>query len=144
MDQLRNLQERILSYLCQVGLAATSFDDGPIVLKSADAVLFVAPFAHGADTFCRIAAVALTEVEPTVAVLQRVLKANTEALLGSVLLFETGTVAASVSLLGNHLDFDEFHSTLLYVAQAADRLGPELRALGGGNLGAALLRETPA
>ena len=89
-------------------------------------------FEEGEDTFCRFASIMLRDFEPSLELLQRILKLNTEVLFGSFLLFEDNTLSFSATLLGNHLDYDEFDKTLRYVAQVSDDYDDELQSIGGG------------
>ena len=95
-------------------------------------VVMVSLFEQGDATYCRFASIMLKDFEPTLELLQRVLRLNTEVLFGSFLLFEDGTLSFSATLLGNHLDHEEFERTLQYVAQVSDDYDDELQALVGG------------
>ena len=130
MSRLSRLHETVEQYLVEMEL---SFDgDGPWLFRTGDAVLVISLFEHGEDTFCRVTAVLLEQLEPTLELLQHLLRLNTEVLFGSFLLFEENSLAFSATLLGNHLDLDEFAKTLRYVAHVAQLHTEDLAALAGG------------
>lgn len=130
MSGLPRLHQTVEQYLVEMEL---SFDgDGPWLFRSGDAALVISLFEHGEDTFCRITAVLLEQLDPTLELLQHILRLNTEVLFGSFLLFEENSLAFSATLLGNHLDLDEFAKTLRYVAHVAQIHAEDLEALAGG------------
>ena len=98
-------------------------------------------FEDGEQTFCRFASIMLKDFEPSLELLHRILRLNTEVLFGSFLLFEDNTLSFSATLLGNHLDFDEFENTLQYVAKVSDDYDDELQVLGGGQRAEDVLNE---
>ena len=92
----------------------------------------VESFEQDDETYCRFVAIVLKDFSPTLELLHRILRLNTEVLFGAFQLFEDGTLAFSATLLGNNLDFDEFEKTLRYTARVSDDYDDELQALGGG------------
>ncbi len=132
MDRIQILDERVKAYLSEMGLSATQSGDGLYLFKFGSTVVMVSLFEEDEDTFCRFASIVLKDCEPSLELLHRVLRLNTQVLFGSFLLFEDGTLSFSATLLGNHLDFDEFEKTLRYVARVSDDYDEELQALGGG------------
>lgn len=89
-------------------------------------------FESNEDTFCRFVSIVLKDVEPTLELLHRILKLNTEVLFGSFILFDDNTLSFSATVLGNNLDFDEFATTLRYVASISDDYDDVLQDLAGG------------
>lgn len=132
MERLDKLGERVRTYLGDMGIEADQTDDHICLFKYGSTVVMISLFEDGDDTFCRFASIMLRDFEPTLELLQRILRLNTEVLFGSFLLFEDNTLSFSATLLGNHLDFDEFDKTLRYVAQVSDDYDDELQAIGGG------------
>jgi len=132
MNRMQILQERVSAYLKEMELAAGRSDDGLYLFKYGSTVVMISIFESGEETFCRFASIMLKDFEPSLELLQRLLRLNTEVLFGAFLLFEDNTLSFSATLLGNHLDFDEFEKTLRYVAQVSDDFDDELQALGGG------------
>lgn len=133
MERLDLLEERVRNYLEQMNIVAERSDDRICLFKYGSTVVMISMFEDGEDTFCRFASLMLRDFEPTLELLQRILRLNTEVLFGSFLLFEDNTLSFSSTLLGNHLDFDEFDKTLRYVAQVSDDYDDELQAIGGGS-----------
>jgi hypothetical protein len=141
MDRIQILEERVRAYLAEMGLEPEQSEDGLYLFKYGSTVVMISLFEEGEDTFCRFASIMLKDFEPTLDLLQRILRLNTEVLFGSFLLFEDNTLSFSATLLGNHLDFAEFEKTLRYVAKVSDDYDDELQTLGGGKRAEDVLRE---
>lgn len=132
MNRLQILEERVRAYLGEMELEAERSDEHLYLFKYGSTVVMISLFEEGEDTFCRFASIMLRDFEPSLELLQRILRLNTEVLFGSFLLFEDNTLSFSATLLGNHLDYDEFDKSLRYVAQVSDDYDDELQAIGGG------------
>lgn len=141
MNRLQILEERVSNYLGEMSLAPEQAEDGLYLFKYGSTVVMISLFEEGEDTYVRFASIMLKDFEPTLELLQRILRLNTEVLFGSFLLFEDNTLSFSATLLGNHLDFDEFERTLKYVAKVSDDYDDELQSLGGGQRAEDVLRE---
>lgn len=141
MNRLQMLEERVNAYLGEMNLAPMQSEDGLYLFKYGSTVVMISLFEEGEDTFVRFASIMLKDFEPSLEMLQRILRLNTEVLFGSFLLFEDNTLSFSATLLGNHLDLDEFEKTLEYVAKVSDDYDDELQALGGGQRAEDVLRE---
>ncbi len=131
-ERLKLLDERVTAYLGEMDLVPEQSEEGLHLFKYGSTVVMVSLFEQDDDTYCRFASIMLKEFEPSLELLQRVLRLNTEVLFGSFLLFEDGTLSFSATLLGNNLDYDEFDKTLRYVAQVSDDYDDELQTIGGG------------
>jgi len=132
LAHLHILDEKVKAYLADMDLETDTSNDGLYMFKYGSTVVMVSLFQEGEDTFCRFASILLKDCQPTLELLHRLLRLNTEVLFGSFLLFEDNTLSFSATLLGNHLDFPEFEKTLRYVAQISDDHDDELQVLGGG------------
>ena len=132
MNRLQLLEERARTYLDEMGLHPERSDDGLYLFKYGSTVVMTSFFEDVPDTFCRFASIMLKDFETTLELLHRILRLNTEVLFGAFLLFEDNTLSFSATILGNHLDFDEFEKTLGYVARVSDEYDDELQTLGGG------------
>lgn len=141
MNRLQILEERVRAYLGEMELAPEQSEDGLYLFKYGSTVVMISLFEEGDDTYCRFASIMLKDFQPSLELLQRILRLNTEVLFGSFLLFEDNTLSFSATLLGNHLDFDEFEKTLRYVAKVSDDYDDELQALGGGQRAEDVLAE---
>ncbi len=141
MERLQILEERVKAYLAEMGLEPEQSDDGLYLFKYGSTVVMISLFEESDDTFCRFASIMLKDFDPTLELLHRILRLNTEVLFGSFLLFEDNTLSFSATLLGNHLDFAEFEKTLRYVAKVSDDYDDELQSLGGGKRAEDVLRE---
>lgn len=139
--QLQQLEERVSAYLGQMTLSPEHSEDGLYLFKYGSTVVMISLFEEGDDTFVRFASVMLKDFEPTLELLQKILRLNTEVLFGSFLLFEDNTLSFSATLLGNHLDYDEFEKALRYVAKVSDDYDDDLQALGGGQRAMDVLEE---
>ena len=141
MDRLQILEDRVREYLGAMRLAPEQSEDGLYLFKYGSTVVMISLFEESEDTFCRFASIMLKDFEPSLELLHRILRLNTEVLFGSFLLFEDNTLSFSATLLGNHLDFAEFEKTLRYVAKVSDDYDDELQTLGGGKRAEDVLRE---
>ena len=132
MNRVQLLEERVNTYLGQMGLAPDQSDDGLYLFKYGSTVVMISLFDEDDATFVRFASIMLKDFEPSLELLERILRLNTQVLFGAFLLFEDNTLSFSATLLGNHLDFDEFERTLRYVAKVSDDYDDEMQQLGGG------------
>lgn len=126
MTPLANLEARVEAYLGQMGLEGAFRPGGVTTLDAGDVPVLITCFEQDDATWCRVAAVLLTDVAPTLALLHELLQRHHDVLLGAFQLFEDGTLAFSATLHGHNLDADAFSSTLRYVAHVASQ---QLRAL---------------
>ena len=132
LERLTVLDERVKVYMNEMGLDPQSSEDGLFLFKYGSTVVMLSLFESGDDTFCRFVSIVLKDVEPTLELLHRILKLNTEVLFGSFILFDDNTLSFSATVLGNNLDFDEFATTLRYVASISDDYDDVLQELAGG------------
>lgn len=132
MDRIGNLEARVETYLGQMDLEAEKTDEHLYLFKYGSTIVMISLFEDEEDSYCRFASIMLRDFEPSLELLQRILRLNTEVLFGAFLLFEDNTLSFSATLLGDHLDFEEFDKTLRYVAQVSDDYDDELQAIGGG------------
>lgn len=141
LEAIHVLAQRVEAYLAEMGLDPEQSEDGLYLFKFGSTVVMVTLFAEDETTCCRFVSIVLKDFEPTLELLQRVLRLNTEVLFGSFLLFEDNTLCFSATLLGEHLDFEEFDKTLRYVARVSDDYDDELQKVGGGKRAEDVLRE---
>ena len=132
MNHMQILEERVKTYLGEMELEPEQSGDQLYLFKYGSTVVMISLFEEGDQTFCRFASIMLKDFEPSLELLHRILRLNTEVLFGTFLLFEDNTLSFSATLLGNHLDFDEFETTLRYVAKVSDDYDDDLQVLGGG------------
>ena len=140
-SRLQLLEEKVNTYLGQMELSPEHSEEGLYLFKYGSTVVMISLFEESTDSFVRFASVMLKDFEPSLELLQRLLRLNTEVLFGSFLLFEDNTLSFSATLLGDHLDYPEFEKTLRYVAKVSDDYDDELQALGGGQRASDVLRE---
>jgi len=140
-ERMKLLEERVSTYLGEMELVPDQSEDGLYLFKYGSTVVMISLFEEAEDTYCRFASIMLKDFEPSLELLHRILRLNTEVLFGSFLLFEDNTLSFSATLLGNHLDYDEFEKSLRYVAKVSDDYDDELQELGGGKRAEDVLRE---
>ena len=144
MNRIEILSERVQTYLAEMGLSPEVPEDGLYLFKYGTTVVMISLFEDDADlknSFCRFASILLKDFDVNSELLHRILRLNTEVLFGSFLLFEDNTLSFSATLLGDDLDFEEFRTTLNYVAKVSDDYDEELQILGGGKRAEDVLRE---
>lgn len=129
---LRALADRVADYLGRMETDTETTDEGIFFFKHGSTVLMVSAFEQDNHRWVRFVATMLADVAPSMELLARLLRMNTDVLLGAFLLFEDGTLAFSYTLLGDHLDFEEFEYALTYVARVGDDYDEDLQALAGG------------
>jgi hypothetical protein len=128
-----NLEARVESFLGQLGLEGAFRARGVTALDGGGGAVLVTCFEQDEDTWCRIVAVALCGIEPTLDVLHDLLRRNRDVLFGAWQLFDDGTVAFSVTLPGGTLDSDGFAKALRYASWVASSAAPQI---GGASCGA--------
>ena len=126
------LADRVGDYLLRMEVDTERTDEGIFFFRQGSTVVMMSVFEQENHRWVRLVATMLADVTPSMELLARLLRLNTEVLLGAFLLFEDGTLAFSHTLLGDHLDFEEFECALTYVAQVGDDYDEELQALAGG------------
>ncbi len=141
MNRIEILRDKVRTYMNDMELVPQESGDGLYLFKYGSTVVMISLFQDDDETYCRFASIMLKDFQPSLELLHRILRLNTEVLFGSFLLFEDNTLSFSATLLGNHLDFDEFEKTLRYVAQVSDDYDDDLQTLGGGKRAEDVLRE---
>ena len=141
MTQLKRLEERVHTYLAEMGLEAKQSGDDLYIFRYGTTVVMVRLFEDEDDSFVRFASIMLKDVDPSHEFLRRILQLNAQVLFGAFLLFEDNTLSFSSTLLGNHLDYDEFETALTYVAKVSDEYDDELQRLAGGQRAEDVFRE---
>ena len=142
---MQDLSNKVTAYLAQMGLNTQPSEDGLFWFKYGSTVVMVRLFENEGHTFVRFLATLLTDVSFSPALVDRVLELNIEVLFGTFLVFkEDRTLAFSVTLLGDKLDFEEFEMALNYVARVSDDYDDPLQTLAGGKRAEDLLREEGA
>ncbi len=131
----------VQAYLAEMKLEPEKTENGLYLFKYGSTVVMISLFEDKEDSFCRFASIVLKDFQPTLQLLHRILRLNTEVLFGAFLLFEDNTLSFSATVLGNHLDFNEFEKTLRYVAKVSDDYDDILQNLGGGMRAHDILRD---
>ena len=143
MKRLDNLEQRVNAFMGQLELGDAYRENGVSVIRSSDATLLVSCFSQDDSTWCRISAIMLLDLEPTLEVLHRILQLNNDVLMGGLRLFQDRTLVFSTTLQGDTLDGDSFAQALRYAAHVATVQGSLLRSLTHAQSGADLLQEAP-
>jgi len=139
---MRELADKVTAYLKDMGLNTQPSEDGLFWFKYGSTVVMVRLFENEGHTFVRFLATLLTDVSFSPELLDQVLELNIEVLFGTFLVFkEDRTLAFSVTLLGDKLDFEEFEMALNYVARVSDDYDDPLQAVAGGKRAEDILRE---
>lgn len=130
--ELTRLRDRVVDYLARLDLDLDPDGQGIFLFKHGSTVVLISLFELDGHRWVRFVATVLTHVTPSMDLLGRLLRMNTEVVLGAFLLFDDGTVAFSHTLLADQLDFEEFDCALSYVAQVGDDYDEELQSIAGG------------
>lgn len=140
-ERLRTLSDRVSDYLVRMDLDPDRSPEGIFMLKYGSTVVMVSLFEDNGHSYVRFASTMLAGVEAKLDLVMRLLRLNTEVLFGAFLLFEDDTVSFTHTLLGDHVDFEEFRHALAYVARVSDDHDEALQALAGGQRAEELLAE---
>lgn len=131
-DPLQTLADRVTEFLVRMGLSPDGPDQGPFLFRFGSTVVMVSLFVQGSEAYVRIASIVLKDFRASLDLVTRLLRLNTEVLLGAFLLFEDDTLSFAATLLGDDLSETQFRKTLEYVAQVSDEYDDELMAIVGG------------
>jgi len=126
------LEARVRTFLARMGLDTATSQDGMFLFKYGSTAVMVNLFERDGQSFVRFASTLLTDVNPNVGLVRRILRFNADVLFGSFLLFEDNTLSFAATLLGNNLEFDEFEYALNYVASISDDYDDRLQEIAGG------------
>lgn len=131
-ERLAGLADRVNEYLARMEMDPDRNGEGIYLLRFGSTVVMVSLFEDQDRTYVRFASTVLAGVRPSLELVMRILRLNTEVLFGAFLLFEDDTLSFAHTLYGETLDFDEFRHALAYVARVSDDHDDALQALGGG------------
>lgn len=131
-ERLRVLVDRVSDFLVQMDVDPDRNGEGFFLLRYGSTVVMISLFEDRERVYVRFASTVLANVEPSLDLITRVLRLNTEVLFGAFLLFEDDTLSFTHTLLADTLDFDAFQHTLAYVARVSDDHDEALQAIGGG------------
>lgn len=106
--------------------------EGIFLFKHGSTVVMMSVFEQEERCWVRFVATVLAEVTPSVDLLTRLLRLNTEVIAGAFLLFDDGTLGFAHTLMAEKLDFEEFSWGLNYVAAVGDDYDEELQGIAGG------------
>jgi hypothetical protein len=142
MGPLELLDARIDAQLGQLDLGAAARPGRMKLLRTEHAVIVISAFAQDNLVMCRLAAVLLADVDPSLDLLHRLFRANTELTMGTLQLFEDRTVVLVITLPDSALDGETFPWAIRYLAQRADALAPALQATARGRTGSQILERS--
>lgn len=143
MNALDLLDARIGTALAELDLVASHRERGVSMILSAHSVVLVSTFEADGSPWVRISAVVLQGFNPSLAMLDRVLRLNREVRQGGFQLFEDRSLVFTTTLCGVEAMNESFPDTLRYVAAVADAVAPRLQALFGGTPGIAAVGGAP-
>jgi hypothetical protein len=138
---LEHLEDKVTGFLVDLGLPPEPHAEGLYAFRFGSSVVLVSLFEAAGGVWVRLASTLLEGFRPTLDLVTRVLRLNTEVLLGSFLIFDDDTLTFSVTLAGEGLESSTFERALRYVASVSSEHGEELKALAGGSLVSDLLPE---
>jgi hypothetical protein len=131
-ERLEDLAATVSTFLGQMGVECDRSDAGLWLLRYGSTVVMISLFEDHGHAFVRIGAPLLAEVEPRLELVTRLLRLNTEVVVGAFLLFEDHTLTFAHTILADELDFGVFEHGLRYVARVADDHDEELQSVAGG------------
>ncbi len=129
---LERLEDEVTAMLVEMGLPPEPHGDGLYLYRFGDTVVAVSLFEADGEAWVRFASTLLKDFRPNLELVTRVLRLNTEALLGAFLLFEDDTLSFSATLPGSGLASESFRRTMEYVARVSNAHAEELGAIAGG------------
>ena len=136
-----DLHALIEGYPARMEMPAKATDDGIYMLRygSTAVVIRLIQDTVTEKRFARFSATTLSDFDVTNVLLREVIRLNNEVLFGSFRLFEDHTLSFSTTILADHLDYEEFETSLTYVLRISDEYDDILQALVGGNRATDLL-----
>lgn len=138
---LLELDERVSAFLTRMDLDVDRSDDGLLLFRHGSTVVMISTYARDGHVWVRMVATLLADVTPSMALLGRLLRLNTEVLLGAFLLFDDNTLAFAHTLLADRLDFEAFEYAVTYVSRVGDDYDEELQSVAGGVRAEDILRD---
>lgn len=132
MSLMTKLKQRVESYLVRMDLSSTASEPGLYTFKFGSTVVVISLFEQNDQTFCRFGSILLKDFEPVPELPATLMQLNTEVLFGGFLLFDDTTLSFAATILGNNLDFEEFETTINYVAKISDDYDEILQEMAGG------------
>lgn len=131
---LERLEDRITEFLLDLGLPPETHGERLYAFHCGQTVVLVSLFEASGACWVRLATTLLTDFRPTLELVTRLLRLNTEVLLGSFLIFEDDILTFSVTLPGDGLAAETFATAMEQVAFTSNSYAEELRSLAGGRL----------
>ncbi len=134
MTPLELLEESVAAILGELGFEGQTRAGRVTAVQVDGQVLLLTCFEDGGQAFVRVAALVLTDVQPSLELLHQLLQIGHTLLLGSLQLFEDGTIACTATFFGHTLDDVTLARALRTLAWVAQHHGPRLQAIGGGEI----------
>jgi hypothetical protein len=131
-ERLRSLAGEVSDFLVRMDLDPDRNSEGFYLFRYGSTVVMISLFEDRDRTYVRFASTVLANVTPSLDLVTRILRLNTEVLFGAFLLFEDDTLSFTHTLNGDTLDFEEFQHTLSYVARVSDDHDEALQIIAGG------------
>ncbi len=138
---LESLEDRITGFLVDLGLPPEPHGERLYAFRYGQTVVVVSLFETSGACWVRLASTMLQGFRPTLELVTRLLRLNTEVLLGSFLIFEDDILTFSVTLPGDGLASETFAKAMEQVASVSHCYAEELRSLAGGRIVADLFPE---
>ncbi len=132
ITDIERIEDRVTGFLVDLGLPPESWAESTYAFRYEKVVVFVSVFEAAGACWVRVAAPVLEEFRPNLELVTRILRLNTELLLGSFVIFEDDTLSFSVTLAGAGLEREPFEIALDHVARIANAYGDELATIAGG------------
>jgi hypothetical protein len=139
--RLEQIEDLVTGMLVDLGLPPEPLGEGLFAFQYGGTVLLVSLFSASGQGWVRIATTLLKDFRPNLELVTRVLRLNTEVLLGSFLIFEDDTLTFAITLPGVGLQAEVFGLALDHVARISCAYGEELRAIAGGRLASDIIAE---
>ncbi len=131
-DQMEILTDKITGYLAEMELPTERTHQDLFLFRFGSTVVMISLFQQHQYLYVRIASTLLRDFRPNLELVTRLLRLNSEVLLGSFLLFEDDILSFSVTLPAENLSSSLFKRSLSYVAHVSDTYDDELQSIAGG------------
>jgi hypothetical protein len=141
LTDLEQLEDRITGFLVDMGLPPEAHGERLYAFRFGRSVVLLSLFEAAGTQWIRIASALLRDFRPTLELVTRLLRLNSEVLLGSFLIFEDDILTFSITLPGPELAEGTFRVALEHVASISDAYAEELSILADGRTIADLLPE---
>ena len=142
-NDLEILRDKVAGFLREMGLPTELTHHDLYLYRFDSTVVMVSLFQQGDHAYVRVASVLLKYFRPNLELITRLLRLNSEVLMGSFLVFEDDTLSFAITLPGESLSPGVLERCVRYVARISHSHADEFQMVAGGLKAEDLLDNEP-